>query len=252
MCPRSGAGQVLTGTRTMPAFSLLPPAAGKGPCPLQTGCGDTVLQPQPSPGDITPCKASGRSIPAPFQVCLCRTAAPWWDEVGEGCWWHPQAPAHDTGTTHIYLGTGSLFKAFCSSLFTTSLPEARTHFWGGKAHFWGRKLHFCSAITQNAICIAHFGPPHTSPVSCLGQGPSGFFLHLPEIKPGLFHPKHEPCKLLFVSREPQPMSPGTGVVGGPVSRRAPGRAWLRAGTKASSSLETPIHHWQTRPAKVNI
>uniref|UniRef100_A0A8C3MB42 Phosphodiesterase n=1 Tax=Geospiza parvula TaxID=87175 RepID=A0A8C3MB42_GEOPR len=29
-------------------------------------------------------------------------------------------------------------------------------------------------------------------------------------------------------------------------------AWLCAGTKGSSSLETPIHHRQTRPAKVNI
>lgn len=102
-------------------------------------------------------------------------------------------------------------------------------------HFFrGGKSHFCSVITQNTICTSHFGPwrvlpppPHPpSPVSCLGQGPLGFFLHLPEIKPGLFHPKHEPCKRLFVSREPQPMSPGTGVVGGPVSRRAPGRAWL--------------------------
>lgn len=107
----------------------------------------------------------------------------------------------------IYLGIGSLFKAFCSSLFTTSLSEAHTHFWGGKTRFFGGgKLHFCSAITQKCHLYFTFRtpagavtlpPPPASQVSCLGQGPSGFFLHLPEIKPGLFHPKHEPFKRLF-------------------------------------------------------
>lgn len=137
LCPRLGAGQVLTGTRTLVAFSPLP-AAGKGLCPLQTGRGDTELWPQPSPGDITPHRTAGRSVPAPFQASPCRTAAPRWDEVGKGCWWHPQHEAPPgTGARHghhsvvylfIYLGIGSLFKSFCSSLFTTSLSEAHTHF----------------------------------------------------------------------------------------------------------------------------
>uniref|UniRef100_A0A8C3MYU8 Phosphodiesterase n=1 Tax=Geospiza parvula TaxID=87175 RepID=A0A8C3MYU8_GEOPR len=72
-----------------------PPAApdaagfllGKVPVPLRQGVGTAqpLLRAQPSPGDITPHRAAGRSIPAPSQVCPGRTAAPWWHQVGRGC-----------------------------------------------------------------------------------------------------------------------------------------------------------------------
>lgn len=144
----------------------------------------------------------------------------------------PPAPGTGTGMAQsfIYLGIGSLFKAFCSSLFTMGLPEGHTHFFGAeRCIFWGENLHFCSAIAPNAIYISHLGPwralspPPTSISAVLpGAGSFGTLLHLPEIKPGLFHPKHEPRKRLSVSREPQPMSPGTGaVVGGTGQGQAP-------------------------------
>lgn len=113
-------------------------------------------------------------------------------EVGEGCWW--QHPAQGTsvqpgtGARHGHKSSGlfiwgqvSLCKAFCSSLLNPSLTSA------------------CSPTAAPARCPAL----HTLPLHFALRGtatPGGPFcvsLHLPDIKPGLFSPKREPCEHLF-------------------------------------------------------
>lgn len=262
LCPRSGAGQVLTDTEGA--------AAGKGPCPSRQGVGTACSGPSPALGTSRP---TGLQEGAFQHLSRCPLAG---QQPHGGTRWakgagdspstkHPQAPAHGTGTTRwfIYLGIGSLFKAFFVAHFLLrASPRLTRIFWGRKDAFLGGEESCISALRSLRMpFVIHISDPggccHPPFPQARLRCPWGKVLWDSSFT---FQRLNPVCSTLnlslasasFVSREPQPMSPGTGVVGGPVSRRAPGRAWLCAGTKASSSLETPIHHWQTRPAKVNI
>lgn len=200
MCRCLGAGQVLTGTRMLLAFSwersLSPsdrawgqPSLCSGPSPALGTSHPTGLQ-EGAFQHLPRCPLAGRQP---------RGGTRWAEGAGDTpSTRHPQAWHGHGSVVYLFGGISSLFKAFCSSLFTTSLPRL-THIFGAeRCIFWGEQssisalsslqMPFVFHISDPGGCCHHHPPHPPSPLSCLGQGPLGFFLHLPEIKPGLFHP----------------------------------------------------------------